>query len=542
MRIPLFTNLYVCTVILLASASSLSACGSSPAPAGNSTANSADALGDSGSDTGSGDTLGSDGGSDIAKDAGATSQLSKDINAFCDPWATWACDRAMQCGCSTPKNGPLTKALCAAAMKASCAKDTAAVGGAIAQGIAAIDPAQVGACIAWLDQQLPACVVGGLKAMGPGPCRQWLVQLPGPKGECVEDNLRCADGSACSKGQCGGIPQELGSSCSGASQCKSLACQAASATCIAPKAFGDSCSGEGECPLLSACNQGKCSTPAKQGQACTATDDCAPMLACTAGKCAPAATTCDAKSDCGAGGSCLGEVFNSCQAKFQVGHPCSQDSQCGGSTWCDPASQTCAALPASGSPCANGVLCGPGLGCNSETSVCEPLPTDGKPCAMGEFGPMLCAAGLVCKTDAFVCAAPPAEGAPCNAHANCSPSAGKDPGSLVCAFGPNGSSCVKRQALGAKCENDICQDGLYCDYKSNSCANAVAAGGKCSAGNECGAQGSCVPDNQGQLRCVPLPKAGEACLFDCGEGLFCDKGMKNSTCQAQVCQLFYQLN
>jgi hypothetical protein len=51
-----------------------------------------------------------------------------------------------------------------------------------------------------------------------------------------------------------------------------------------------------------------------------------------------------------------------------------------------------------------------------------------------------------------------------------------------------------------------------------------------------------VPDEQGQLRCVPMPKAGEACLFDCSEGLFCDKGMKNSTCQAQVCQLFYQIN
>jgi hypothetical protein len=151
-------------------------------------------------------------------------------------------------------------------------------------------------------------------------------------------------------------------------------------------------------------------------------------------------------------------------------------------------------------------------------------------------------AGIIDTTDTFVCATPPAPGAPCNAHANCSPSAGKQPGDLVCAFGPTGSSCVQRQPKGAKCENDVCQDGLYCDYKTNSCADLVAPGGQCSAGNECGLAGSCVPDDVGQLRCVPLPTAGQACLLDCSDGLFCNVGMKNTTCQPQICQLFYQLN
>lgn len=531
----------IASCALWSAALGLAACGSS---SGAATAVDSAGSGDAGSgdapSAADGDASGEVAAADVGSDATASAALSADVNAFCEPWVAWACQRALQCGCSTPKQGALSAATCASAAKAACAKDTAAVSGALAQGLAAIDPGEVKACLAWLDQHLPACVLGGLNAMGPGPCRTWLVQLPGPQGQCASSALRCADGSACVDGKCGATPAAVGAACQGAGGCASLVCQASSGTCIAAKSAGDGCSGDSDCPLLHRCADGKCAAPVQAGQACQASDHCAPTLACSGGKCAAAPKSCTPSSDCGAGGGCLGEVFNSCQPKLAQGKACLQDSQCDDSTWCDPASQTCAALPSAGQPCANGVRCAAGLGCG-DAGTCEPLPAAGKPCALGEFGPMLCAPGLVCKTDAMVCSEPPVAGAACNSHANCSPSAGKDPGALVCAFGPKGSTCVQRLPKGATCENDVCQAGLFCDFSSNSCAPVVASGGKCSAGNECGSDGACVPDDLGQLRCVPLPKQGEACMFECAAGLFCDKGMKNATCQPQACKLFYQL-
>lgn len=526
------------TVAGLAAGLALAACSSPATPA----ASSADAAGDvTPSDSSPSDASPKDASADTSSDSAATGQLSKDLASFCDPWVAWACQRALSCGCSTPKSGPLSAGVCSSAMKAICLDDFKKVSAGMAAGMIAIDPAKVPACIAWLDQQLPKCLVAGKKAMKPGPCTEWLVQVLSPAGEC-SGGMPCPDGSGCVDDKCGAVRQKAGAACTSNGQCQSQQCDSSLGKCSGYAAKGDSCETHATCPLLSPCIAGKCASLAKPGQACTSTDGCEMSLVCSGGKCATGPTSCDAKTDCGAGGACLGAVFNSCQAKLQEGQPCSQDAQCGGSTWCDQATQKCAKLPGSGQPCANGVLCGPGLACSADGGLCGPLPGDGKPCAMSEFGPMVCGPGLVCKTDAFVCGAPPTVGAPCNQHANCSPSAGKQTGDLVCAFGPTGSQCVQRQPAGSTCENDICQAGLFCDGKTNQCSPVVAAGGKCSAGNECGLQGSCVPDDQGSLRCVPLPKAGQACLMECADGLFCEKGLQNSTCQPPVCQLFYQLN
>ncbi len=471
----------------------------------------------------------------------AAGSSSKNLLDFCQPWAAWACQRALQCSCTTPKSGPPTQAICLPWMTDICLKDMAKIDGALQAGMLAIDPARVPACITWLDQLLPLCVVAGKSALGPGPCAEWLHQPVLAGGKCQFSDQLCPDGSGCVDEKCGAVRLEDGAPCKSASHCQSLQCDSQSKTCKPILKIGSPCKEGDHCPLLSQCSAGYCAGLPKLGDACTSSDTCGLLMTCSAGNCATGPKTCTPGQDCGGGGKCLGPVFNSCKAQLAQGAPCVQDAQCKAALWCDPAAGQCAPRPAAGSPCANGVLCGPGLGCTSDTQLCAALPKKGEPCAMSEFGPMLCGPGLVCQTDAFVCADPPAEGAACNQHGNCSPSAGKSPGDLVCAFGPTGSTCVKRQPKGSKCENDICAAGLFCDFKSNSCAQVYATGQSCSAGNECGLDGSCAPDDQGKLRCVPMPGAGGTCLMECAEGLFCDKGMTQGTCQPPVCQLFYQL-
>lgn len=472
-------------------------------------------------------------------DSGSSSSLN--INDFCQPWAKWACQRALQCGCTTPKSGAPTEALCLPWMTEICAKDLQKITSAMQLGTVAIDPSRVPACIAWLDQELPACVVAAKKALGPGPCAEWLHQPLQKDGTCQISNLVCPDGSGCVEDQCGAARVGDGAPCKSDSHCKSMQCDGTTSTCKPILKLGSPCADGDSCPLLTQCSTGKCTGPAKVGAPCQSSADCELMLTCAAGNCAPGPKSCTAGQDCGGGGSCLGPVFNSCKAQLPKGAPCTQDEQCSPALWCDPGSGSCVARPGVGAPCANGVLCGLGLGCHPDTQLCVPVPKKGEPCAMSEFGPMLCGEGLVCKTDAFVCADPPLEGASCNHHGNCSPSAGKNPADLVCAFGPTGSSCVKRQPKGAKCENDICAPGLFCDSKVGACAPVFATGQSCSAGNECGLAGTCVPDDQGKLRCVPMPQAGGACLLDCAEGLFCSKGLTQGSCQPPVCALFYTM-
>ncbi len=72
-------------------------------------------------------------------------------------------------------------------------------------------------------------------------------------------------------------------------------------------------------------------------------------------------------------------------------------------------------------------------------------------------------------------------------------------------------------------------------------AAADATGTPCKNGNECGTEGSCVPDSTGTLRCAPMPGAGQNCLFECQTGLYCNKGVTAATCQPPICEYFYKL-
>ncbi|MBI5610356.1 MAG: hypothetical protein HY902_15875 [Deltaproteobacteria bacterium] len=369
------------------------------------------------------------------------------------------------------------------------------------------------------------------------------MQIPGPVYACFTGSLPCADGSGCDGEKCGVIRQPNGSACSQDGQCQSLSCDVAAKTCAGVASLGGPCSSNNQCPLASACVGGVCAEAKIAGATCAGGDDipCGIGLVCTAGKCAAMPKTCTGPDQCGTANACLGAVTNQCAPRLGAGKTCTQDGECQSDLWCDSATKLCTARPGIGSPCANGVLCAPGAVCQDGTQTCVAMPGEGQACGMGEFGPFLCGPGLVCKTDAFVCSKPPSAGAPCSNHANCSPSAGKDKDALVCQFGPNGSQCVAKQPIGAKCENDICQEGAFCSFQTGACAAIYAAGTPCKDGNECGPQGSCVPDKTGTLRCAPMPGAGQDCLFECQDGLYCSKGMSAATCQPPICSLFYKL-
>ncbi len=487
-------------------------------------------LGDTASDTPSSDTA-------------SKPTLTSDIMAFCKPWAAMACKRALGCGCTTPKDGALTDKLCTPYMEVSCLDDMKKLNDFLAPGVLSLDVAKAEQCVAWIDTTLQGCIMASKGALRPGPCYDMMVQVPGPAGECAAGNLACADGSGCVGKKCGVVRLPDGSACSSDGQCQSLLCDSDTSTCMGMAKVGGACSYQDSCPPATGCVGGVCVEAKKLGDACAASDEipCGIGLVCSSGKCASVPKSCTAPDQCGQANACLGTVYNQCQPRLGLGKACTQDGECQADLWCDPAAKLCTAKPAIGSPCANGVLCAPGAVCQETPQTCVAMPGDGQACGMGENGPFLCGPGLVCKADAFICGPPPAAGANCNNHANCSVSAGKDKDALVCAFGPTGSQCVAKQPVGTHCENDICQDGAFCNFATLACTANFATGTPCKDGNECGTQGSCVPDKTGTLRCAPMPGQGQDCLFDCQSGLYCSKGVTGGTCQPPICNLFYTL-
>jgi hypothetical protein len=482
---------------------------------------------------------------DATTDADATTPaLVLNLSAFCDPWAQWACDRAASCGCGAPKGGALSTADCLAKMQSVCQKDMDKVGQMVDQSQAlGFDPAEVSKCLEWLDKTLPACMVAAKDAIPYTACRGMLVWTAKGSEACMSTEAPCADGTGCVSGKCGAAGLADGSPCQSHGECASRVCYPDTHVCISTHAVGEPCTTNAECPPLTQCLSSKCTAPSEAGATCGQDEDCGLMLACIEGKCAIPQTTCTAGESCGNGGKCLGPYYNACAPQKADGAPCTQDGECLSGLTCQEGK--CQPLPGLGLPCANGTGCANGLACSQEKQTCEAMPSDGQPCAMGEMGPFVCGEGLACQADTFVCKPPPGKGEACANPSKCSQADvtgdGKG-GDLACAFGPSGSFCVLKLAEGDKCENDACQDGLFCSYTLGKCAKVLATGEKCKDGNECGPQGSCVPDGVGTLRCAPMPKQGEGCLFDCSPGLYCDKGMTDPTCQKPLCQLFYNLD
>jgi len=215
------------------------------------------------------------------------------------------------------------------------------------------------------------------------------------------------------------------------------------------------------------------------------------------------------------------------------GIDCNFDTDCRLTEYCvipegPDTSGTCTPAPGATEPCGNGVTCEAGLGCNLSSTLCEALPEESSPCAAGPQGPFLCAAGLGCFPDA--CAPLPGLGEECSIGLpNCE-------AGLACAFEVDGSICREPVGEGEGCANDAsCQEGLFCNFEEGLCRNHYDEGDPCSAGNECGPEGACLPDATFLFRCAPAPAKGGTCFLDeCISDLRCKTPFNAGACVPEV--------
>lgn len=385
-------------------------------------------------------------------------------------------------------------------------------------------------CIAKINQFTPACdrpsgiVVEAI-------CQHWVSGEEAIGESCVFP--LCADGNgACNNGQCEPLGNE-GADCFYTTCQQGLICL--SNVCTALAGEQDSCANGEACAVGLRCIGGQCIPPAQQGANCSSTEGCAEGLACTAGKCEPPNTTPCTVDSCGALNACASA--RTCIEKFGNGADCTSSDFCAEGYYCDDTSHKCTSLPLTNDPCVQGVLCNVGLACTTDNGVCAPLPTTGEPCAFTQFGPFACADGLGCNEG--TCGPLPGENEPCASGNQCSPDDINNDGvgnDLGCDFTANGSFCVIKKPEGGACQADyVCQDGLFCDFSTGSCAPYYPTGTACNDGNECGPQGSCVQQNGGGFACEPMPGLGDTCLFDCTEGLVCSGDPQTSFCLRNIC-------
>lgn len=457
------------------------------------------------------------------------------IGQLADAIAQWECLRILGCGCSAPNKTKPELASCVAQLTPAISK-TWANGGLVAR--AELIPA----CLAALEADSAPCTVAKLTSVT--PCLAAL-RWPGNAGDACGGNgpFLCADGGLCEGGKCTGNHLGLiavGQSCSNPFVCGDAECvknPAGKGTCQVPVAVGQACVNDNDCALPGLCKSGTCALPGKVGEKCASVVDCGSGLDCVSGSCA-APTTCSLGSTCGNGGDCLGEIHNSCLTRKAVGDGCNVDAECVETAYCSTANKQCTDRPGVGKTCGDGVACAAGLGCDTAKMTCQSLPKTGGKCLLGPIGPSLCAAGSACKPDTFLCADPPLENEACAVDHTCSDldidGDGKK-GDLACNITAKGKVCSKKLAVGATCQNEACQDGLFCDTSTGKCTKTYASGSACKAGKECGPGASCVPNSSGKLSCGPMPKATESCLTDCASGLYCDMGTQDAACQPAIC-------
>jgi len=208
-----------------------------------------------------------------------------------------------------------------------------------------------------------------------------------------------------------------------------------------------------------------------------------------------------------------------CQPRFALGADCSKSSDgCAAGLYCADSTKRCTKLPTIGQACANGAQCASGFACtqDGESGVCRTMPGAGEACGFGLMGPFLCKDGLGCEDATNTCRPLPTIGQRCTIDSRCA-------APYACDWTAEGSFCRVRKAEGGACQNNqICRDGLFCDFSTGACARLRAAGSKCSAGNECVSGLSCNPPTWfGSWRCGPKPALGRTCGFDCAGDALC---------------------
>lgn len=463
------------------------------------------------------------------------------IDEFGKAIAQLECEHIVnQCNCLAPQNSKPDVPACTAILAPAIAK-TWSNGGLSVRAdllpycVSALQTS-TSTCASPKPETVPACIAA--------------LRWPGSAGDACGGGgpFLCADGSVCEGKKCTGnhLSQlAIGDACSNPLLCGDAACvknDAGKGTCIAPLSPGKACTYAGQCAAPALCKSGICTVPGQSGDKCTSIVDCGPGLDCIGNLCA-VPSACAIGAPCGNGGLCLGDVKNTCKNRLAVDSPCSADSQCVDSAYCSTKSKKCVTKPGIGIACGNSAVCASGLGCDSEKGTCQNLPGKGEKCAIGPDGPYLCSSGLACAPGTFLCQPAPLENQPCANPATCSDADidgdGKG-GDLACNATFKGSVCMKKLALGAQCQNNACQSGLFCDDSTGKCALPFASGATCTSDIQCGAN-RCVPNSHSSLSCAPIPTLGEACLKTCGDGLFCEAGVQTSACQPPVCADLYAL-
>lgn len=412
----------------------------------------------------------------------AESSLEAIADAWCGELSTRYCEAALDsCGCG-PIPGFGDDAACRLRAERACREQLARFEDQ------PVDPAPT----------LPAsCVPALMEALG--DCRMpepdlfavrcplvWprdLDRMLPSSGACVQGV--CAEGSRCGTDETCAMPTS-GAACGSVGDCPD----------------GERCGDDGFCRALMLDGA---------GESCTGPDACTGDL------------------------SCLAATRRECMA-ISPGASCTGDEGCIDGEYC--ADGTCTAAPGEGVACGNGVACAGGLACvvmpGPDEGTCQPLPTSGEACALGTFGPFVCAAGLACR-DRF-CGAIPGDGDDCAVgDVRCAEGLG-------CAVEGERSVCRARVGDGEPCMlDDTCEAGTYCDFSETLCRPLLAAGEICRAGNECGPNGACVPDETATtFRCTPRPSEGEACFLDdsCGPGLVCRSPFDAGVCAPPICAAF----
>lgn len=155
--------------------------------------------------------------------------------------------------------------------------------------------------------------------------------------------------------------------------------------------------------------------------------------------------------------------------------------------------------------------------------VCDPTVAEvaiGGTCS-GTTGP--CVAGSFCDTSATAatCVALKAVGGTCTSDSQCGYN-------LYCA---EAGTCTDAPNRGAACPDGFCADlGDRCDGATMTCVGLARQGEACQSGFaglfDCIQPLTC---NQTSLTCDNPPTAGQACLFLCADGNFCNA---NDQCEA----------
>ncbi len=435
--------------------------------------------------------------------------------SFCRPLAEASCEVARGCGCAA------LSAECAEARTALCMEELEALIAAVGQGEVVFRADLADRCVGEALAAQSGCEVAPGRVID-ARCPQ-VVATSSPLGAACGEQAFCASGDGqCRDGRCVPLPK-LGEPCDFVCGDDSYCVLG---VCAAPIAAGGPCVEDDQCVAPLRCLDDTCGEAVGDGGGCLEDADCVVGARCQEGACADRiGQVCGGPGECGVGAVCALAEGRVCRPQGVEGEACEGDS-CDGAHFCDRAEGVCRARPLPGAPCSDGVHCAPGAACNLETGVCGPIPGEGEPCGLGSLGPLLCAEGLGCL--AGVCGPMPGEEEECAIDNRCA-------GDLGCDFTPEGSLCRPRRGVGGACEADhICAPGTFCDFGELKCTPHLEVGARCTNGNECGPEGSCLPDGRGRFACAPMPDEGDACFLECGQGLTC-VNVADPVCALSVC-------